>query len=401
MPQSTSTGVVVNESTENGTAVAGHLRTLIPAYDRAADWLLTSFEANKGRGSSAWESRALHPLRGWAYPYPETTGYILPTLYDCLSWRASRFDTRVQRAIDRSVEWLLSLQMPSGAFPAGHVSPSGHCYLTTADYLRRRKGPLQESAFNSGQILRGLSRHFRETGSSETGAAVERCADFLKRAVTADGRWSRDAYAGSQSPAYFAYVSGALAEYGALAGDREALACARLTTEAIAADVDAASGFIPRMGFGGSDEASTHTIGYTLHGLLECDRLVEDGAVIHGVARRAIDVVFRRSEVRKRMPGAFGPGWRADWSFVCLTGSFQLALCFVELYRRERDPRYLNAACRQFEMGRSSQASRGAFAGSSPGYGPYMRFRYPNWAAKYFMDLAFALATELSAEVPA
>jgi hypothetical protein len=29
---------------------------------------------------------------------------------------------------------------------------------------------------------------------------------------------------------------------------------------------------------------------------------------------------------------------------------------------------------------------RGAVAGSSPIFGRYMAFRYPNWAAKFFMD---------------
>jgi hypothetical protein len=36
----------------------------------------------KDGGSSAYYSKLFNPVKGWSNAYPETTGYIIPTLYD-------------------------------------------------------------------------------------------------------------------------------------------------------------------------------------------------------------------------------------------------------------------------------------------------------------------------------
>jgi hypothetical protein len=61
-------------------------------------------------------------LTGYSRSYPEVTGYIIPTLYDFA--RVTR-DRNSLVIADRATRWLLSLQMPTGAFPAGLHDPSG------------------------------------------------------------------------------------------------------------------------------------------------------------------------------------------------------------------------------------------------------------------------------------
>ena len=64
-------------------------------------------------GSAAYYS-TWNPFRkSWAPAYPETTGYLIETLLDYNSeypWTADY--------AEKCADWLLGVQMPSGAFPS-------------------------------------------------------------------------------------------------------------------------------------------------------------------------------------------------------------------------------------------------------------------------------------------
>ena len=77
-------------------------------------------------------------LTGYSASYPEVTGYLIPTLYD---FAQSKGDDSALGAAERATEWLLSLHLNCGAFPAG---------------LQGRGDAA--SVFNTGQILQGLVR---------------------------------------------------------------------------------------------------------------------------------------------------------------------------------------------------------------------------------------------------
>jgi hypothetical protein len=92
-------------------------------------------------------------LTGYSAAYPEVTGYIVPTLYD---FSRAKDDQGAAAAAERATGWLLSLQMPTGAFPGG-----------LHDGFPR--GDTQPSVFNTGQILQGLVRSLiSDTDRSET-----------------------------------------------------------------------------------------------------------------------------------------------------------------------------------------------------------------------------------------
>jgi hypothetical protein len=77
---------------------------------KVLDWLLHSIAATTGKGSAAY----CHLWRGWSPPYPETTGYIIETLYD-FGHQFQRPDLRA--AALHCARWLCQLQRPDGAFP--------------------------------------------------------------------------------------------------------------------------------------------------------------------------------------------------------------------------------------------------------------------------------------------
>jgi hypothetical protein len=77
----------------------------------------------------------------------------------------------------------------------------------------------------------------------------------------------------------------------------------------------------------------------------------------------------------------------------------------MKLFEQTSDGRYLNVALKaiEFVMGKqrlktSNPNLRGAIAGSAPLWGRYLILRYPNWAAKFYLDslmLALRLTRQL------
>ena len=55
---------------------------------------------------------------GWSTSYPETTGYIVPTMLAYA--KVTRDDTLRQRA-RRMLDWLVSIQFPDGSFQGGTI----------------------------------------------------------------------------------------------------------------------------------------------------------------------------------------------------------------------------------------------------------------------------------------
>jgi hypothetical protein len=75
-----------------------------------------------------------------------------------------------------------------------------------------------------------------------------------------------------------------------------------------------------------------------------------------------------------------------------------MALIWLRFYGLSDDVRYLDAARRAIAFVAATQnlqtyheGIRGAIAGSFPLYGRYERLKFPNWAAKFFIDALLSL----------
>src|SRR5687768_441667 len=141
----------------------------------AVDWLTRAHDASGNGGVSRAYGVGWHPYfrtRGWQPAYPETTGYIIPTMFDVAS-HLGRPDLR-KRAI-RMADWELEVQLSSGAVQGGVI---GEQAVPTP------------AAFNTGQVLFGLVRAHMETGNDDYLVAGRRAADYLVGAQAPDGSYA-------------------------------------------------------------------------------------------------------------------------------------------------------------------------------------------------------------------
>ncbi len=348
---------------------------LVKRAAAAADWLVRSIEACGG-GSATFYSRWYHPLSGWSWPYPETTGYLIETLirYAAFSGRRSFADLAVQQA-----DWIRSLQEADGALPGGAV-------------VDGRKEP--PSVFNTGQMIFGLLAAADHTGEKRYLESARRAARWLAGQVDeTGGTWTQHAYVSGFSPAYYTRVCWPMLEVHARAPDESIKAAAVRVLNTIAG-WQQENGAILNWGFQPGKPAFTHTIAYTIRGFLESAQLLgHEGKRFAETAFKTADVLRRRTELRGRLAGAYDEKLQGVYWYACLTGHCQMAGIWMRLYDQTCDPRFFSTALKalQFVIARQRMHSIdpnviGAIAGSSPRWGRYLTLRYPNWAAKFYLD---------------
>ena len=404
------------------TEAAGLLREperIIPLFSKlASDELRTTFEhrhlysyaaatistADALRSVVDWIFHAQRPdggiaayysyLTGYSESYPEVTGYIIPTLYD---FGHLTGDMVARHAIYLATDWLLSLQMASGAFPGGlHASDGG------------RDKTAQPSVFNTGQILQGLVRAYvemrTETRKAEILKRAAAAGDWLAAIQQADGSWTGPAAYQGTAHTYYSMVSWALAQLAAESGDARHAAAADRNIDWVLAHVQP-SGWIDGINLHGHP-AYLHFIAYVIQGTLECGILRRRDDAIQAAVKPAW-VLLRKFETHKRLLGTYEPDFRGGQRFACLTGNAQMSCVWLRLFEVTGDLRYLNAALKMNEMlkqllpAKGRRGVVGGVAGSYPIWGAYQPMRFISWGCKFLADALMMeqrLAREFEAE---
>jgi uncharacterized protein YyaL (SSP411 family) len=332
-------------------------------------WLCAAQDAMPAGGVSAfYDVRA----GAWGPPYPETTGYIIPTFFDYAAFNGD--DTYRTRAV-RMANWLVTLQLEEGAFPIGPLWP---------DWER---APL---VFDTGQIIHGLVRVYEETGREDFLLSARRAADWLVEIQDADGAWRKFTSLGIVHTYNVRTTWGLLRLYQACQDQAYHDAAVRNLNWAME-DQDA-DGWFRNAHFRPGEDPLTHTIAYTIEGLLESGVLLQDQQIIDA-ARLAADALRLRQSQDGFLRARYGPGWRSDLNWSCLTGDAQMAILWQRFYQLTGEPAYLQAAemtntyVKQSQnRGASLPGVAGGIAGSQPIYGDYEPYRNLNWAAKFFAD---------------
>ena len=333
------------------------------------DWLCRA--QDKSASADGGVAREYSLIHGWASSYPETTGYIIPTLL-AYAERSGRRDL-MERA-KRMTDWLVSIQLPEGGFQGGKVDSS----------------PVVAVTFNTGQVLFGLAAAHRIFGGYLQ--PLRRAADWLVSTQDSDGCWRRypSPFAQSGEKVYDTHVAWALLEAERLDPGRgyEGAALANVRW-ALGSQAD--NGWLKNCCLDGAAEPLTHTIGYALRGILETYRYCREPSYLDA-GRRTADGILSALRADGLLPGRLRPDWTPSVDWVCLTGSAQIAHCWLSLFEETREQRYADAAFRTNAFVRrtvridGAPDVRGAVKGSFPVNGAYGRYQYLNWAAKFLAD---------------
>ena len=229
---------------------------------------------------------------GWTSAYPETTGYIIPTfLRLARELDLPRFRDRAARCVD----FLLKLQMPDGSFPALEMAVN----LT------------EPSPFNSAQIIHGLIAWHSETGEDRAMEAAQKAADWILSVQDDDGAFRRHFYLGVATT-YSAHLSCWVAELGQHTKAPGYLRSAERHLDWVLSHLDKGTGWFNLCGFSPEEHrketAFTHTIAYTIWGVLVNSEILgrPDGVE---AAKRAAMAVVERLELSHGLPGILDSGW--------------------------------------------------------------------------------------------
>jgi hypothetical protein len=341
--------------------------------DRALGWICRSQDEVGSGGVGDYE------FAGWTRGYPEVTGYIIPTFWDYHGLLAR--DDLSQRAI-RMADWELRLQKPEGGFESL--------------YEGENQPPV---VFNTGQVIRGLARTYNETGEERYLEAAVRAADWIVANQEPDGSWTKAGYLGMKRT-YDAFAAAPLARLHELTSD-EAYARAALANCEFVLRHQHDNGWIdlcdntPH----GNATPSTHTLCYTIDGLMETgEALAEQRLVAAG--ERSARALMQRVEPSGRLPGRFDRHWRPASRYVVLTGSAQLGVILTKLHVRDPDQRALQASRRLLDFLAFAQDLNGVgvnrtggLAGSFPIWGRYVPLKHASWATKFFLDHLLLMST--------
>lgn len=344
----------------------------------ALDWLKRAQDSTKDGGVSG---RFLLN-KGWTDSYPETSGYIIPTLIEVGELYK---DPDCKARCKNIVDFLYSVQMDCGAFPGGEHNP---CV---------KSHPI---VFNTGQIIIGLVAWYNLTRDKRALESLDRACKWLVEVQEDDGSWKRFTY-GTIATAYHTRVAWPLAMYGKLVGDDKSLRSADRFIEWVLRGANSESGWVAKMDFADENHESnrsiTHTLAYTYRGLLEYAMITgrQDITDLVGVASgNMID----RFEQHDYLSGIMDSNWNNREPFTCLTGNCQLSIIWLKLYQLNNDTRFLKSATKLLDVVKryhsltsSSAGIRGGISGSAPIWGQYIKYGYPNWAVKFFIDALILL----------
>jgi len=319
-------------------------------------------------------------VKGWMPPYPETTGYIIPTFlqYGSLNGDASYNERAIKMG-----DWEIEIQLPTGSVRGG---------IGINEY------PI---VFNAGQVILGWASLYRETELNRFLGAATKAANWLLSVQDDDGKWSKHTYKNIPH-VYHTRVAWSLLEVYRLTNEiKYKIAAEKQIFWALSQAKENA--WFSHMGFTLNEIPLTHTIAYTLCGLLESSFFFEEETKkkLLSVVQTASEKIIMRYELRKKDPysmpmylyATLNEKWKSKDNYSCLTGDAQVAIIWLKLYKISNDARFLNAALKLIDHVKATQSLdsrnlgiRGAIAGSYPIWGKYDRFTYQNWSTKFLAD---------------
>jgi hypothetical protein len=344
--------------------------------DAAMEWLCRSQDVMGCEGCSA----VYGFIDGWSPPYPETTGYIIPTFLQYASLTGN--SDYLERA-KKMGDWEIQIQLPSGA-------------------VRGRIGVNEfPIVFNTGMVILGWLALYGRIRTDRFLKAAARAGEWLLSIQDSDGKWSKYTH-NNLTHAYHSRVAWAVLElYRHTNSKRYKDAAEKNVLWVLSLAKE--NGWFNKMSLEPDQQPLTHTIAYTLRGLIESSLFLEEG-IRRDILNTVIEAsknILRSYDLRKKasnsrplfLAATLDEEWNASSSFSCLAGDAQIAIIWLKIYSITHDARFLEAAVEIIEhlkmvqnLNSKNLGIRGGISGSYPIWRKYMGYSYPNWATKFFAD---------------
>lgn len=352
--------------------------TGLPEFDLGNDKVIDECIAWLGRAQDFSASadggvaREYNLVSGWATSYPETTGYIVPTLIEYAKLHNN--DEVLERA-RRMLDWLVSIQLQDGGFQGGLIDAT----------------PVVSVTFNTGQILLGLASGVSAFGESYR-ESMRAAADFLLNSQDEDGCWRSHPtpFAAPGEKVYETHVSWGLFEAERVDPNRGYGECG-LRNARWALSFQRDNGWFDCCCLDFPEQPLAHTIGYNLRGLVEAYRLSSDSSILDACKLNANGILTAIKQ-DGFLSGRLDSNWKPKAKWACLTGSAQIAHSMLFLYQFTGDEKYrnagfvLNSFVRRTVSLDGPPETRGGVKGAFPVDGDYGRLQYLNWAPKFLID---------------
>lgn len=349
-----------------------------------ANWLTEahSFGIDNGvsRGYNIADSFGFGP-KGWQPSYPETTGYIIPTMFAIA--RYLNDDSFAQRAV-KMADWEAAIQMKEGAVMGSVVTA-----IPTP------------AVFNTGQVIFGWLAAYKQSTTQKYLDAAIRAGNYLVSVQEPNGSWakSNSRYASSKITTYNTRVAWALIELGLETNEDKYTNAGKKNIEyALTKQHD--NGWFADNCLNDPESPLLHTIVYATRGVLESGILLKEDRYVNA-ALKILDALVDCQRSDGGIPGRLAADWSPKATWDCLTGDAQAAVAWLRAYAITGNGQYKIAARSVIEFVKRSQnlehpnlGIRGGVKGSFPFDGPYGKYALLNWAAKFFCDALMMINDE-------
>lgn len=338
------------------------------ALELAVSWLLHAQDRMDDDGFGCY-----HLVRGWLSSYPETSGYILPTL---IQYEKQFGKPKIVDRVVASANWLLSLQKNNGGWQGGRIAENKPVIV-----------------FNSGQVIRGMLAVYELTGEQKYLDAAISAADWLSEIQHPDGFWKQYALM-EQARVYDTYVDVPLLMVWKHTAREKYKNAAIRNLDWVIHNKQRENGWFEDCDNTVIRNAKPilHTIAYTLDGLFHAGIILNHKDYIEAALKPARALLQKFSRYGF-LNGRYDENWTGS-EYPITTSYAQMALVWLDMfaYTREKDFREAGSKINdqlvylQTRAFKESVSTRGALPGSVPLWGRYEPFAYPNWATKYFAD---------------
>lgn len=346
--------------------------------EAAVEWLVRAHDAHPDHGVSRAYSIAWNSYfggSGWQASYPETTGYIIPTFFDAAK-ALNRPDLR-KRAIEMA-NWETAVQLESGAVQGGIIG--------------EQETPTP-AIFNTGQVILGWHRSWKETGEESFLRSAHLAADFLLECQDDEGAFykAQSQFARGDTTTYNTRVAWSLCLLGHSTGQVAYLDAGRRNIE-FALRRQHKNGWFEKNCLSDATRPLLHTIAYATRGVLEVGLLIGEEKFVAAATRTARGLALtQRSD--GGLSGRFTQDWKPTVTWSCLTGDAQTAIIWLKLAAQtgqsdlaEKARRLLEFVMRSQNRNARDPGLAGGIKGAFPFDGDYGRYELLNWATKFFVD---------------